>query len=51
MCDTDIVSPEEGESQVFQWFSYDELETFTKIPPAIRQCAQYAINYIQEINS
>lgn len=48
ICDTDVVAPEVGESQIYQWFTHDELEAFQEIPPAIRQCAQFAISYVRE---
>lgn len=48
VCDTNDVRPEVGESQEYEWLTYDDIETFEPIPPALRKQAQYAIRYIKE---
>lgn len=48
ICLSDIVKPGVGESKHWNWFSYEEIETHTKLKPAVKKYALYALEKLKE---
>lgn len=48
---TDVVIPEEGESQEYKWFTDEELTTFTETNTTIIDRCRYALSYVAMQNT